>query len=291
MASRKQPSEPESRNLSAEDLLVGIQKLRRRIEELSRFDVSSIEVRFDTKCTALQDKINSTLADIFGRGTPEYRVYAIDSLDTLPLTMGGRSYHVSEIQTAYRKGINNAVTRLNSLIETLEEKIEYIPKEHDRPKGIFTDRDLPHNRHIFIVHGHDDLAKQTVARFLAELDLTPIILHEQPNMGRTIIEKLEAYTSVDFAVVLLTPDDIGYPANDETKKSSRARQNVILELGLFIGVLGRARVCALYKGGVEIPTDYHGVLFTPMDDAGAWRLALAREIKQAGVDVDMNKAL
>ncbi len=116
-------------------------------------------------------------------------------------------------------------------------------------------------------------------------------MHEQPNTGKTIIEKFEHYSNVSFAIVLLTPDDIGAAKDDQSNKKQRARQNVILELGYFLGKLGRDRVCALYKSDVEIPSDYKGVLFIPMDDKGAWKMLLAKEIKQAKIDVDLNKAI
>lgn len=144
------------------------------------------------------------------------------------------------------------------------------------------------SRNIFVVHGHDESVTQTVARFLERLDLQPIILHEQPNLGRTVIEKFEAHADVGFAVVLLTPDDLGMLASAE-KLNPRARQNVILELGYFIGRLGRARVCALYVEGVEIPSDIHGVLYVPYDSG--WRLKLANEVRAAGVTVDLNRAV
>jgi predicted nucleotide-binding protein len=106
-------------------------------------------------------------------------------------------------------------------------------------------------RRVFVVHGHDGEAKETVARFLEKLELEPIILHEQPNQGRTVIEKFETSSSdVAFAVVLLTPDDLGRAANGPPDLSARARQGVILELGYFLGRLGRTRVCALHRGGV-----------------------------------------
>ena len=145
------------------------------------------------------------------------------------------------------------------------------------------------SRNVFVVHGHDDAVTASVARFLEKLDLHPIILHEQPNMGRTVIEKFEAHADVSFAVVLLTADDVGGLASSG-KLNSRARQNVILELGYFIGRLGRARVCALYIEGVEIPSDIHGVLYVPFDTANGWRLRLANEIRAAGINVDMNRA-
>jgi predicted nucleotide-binding protein len=143
------------------------------------------------------------------------------------------------------------------------------------------------SRDIFLVHGRDDAVKESVARFLEKIDLHPVILHEQPNMGRTLIEKFEAHSSVCFAIVLLTPDDVGGLAS-ERKLSPRARQNVILELGYFIGKLGRALVCALYLEGVDLPSDIHGVLYVPYDAGGGWRLKLAAEIKAAGINVDLN---
>lgn len=291
MAKKTQPPKPPSKVLLADDLRAGIRKLDRRIEDLSTFDVAIIVERFDSKAQALVSKINITLADIFGRDTPEYRDHSIRSLDTLPFVVGGHKHPVNVVRDAYQKGIDDSITRLTSLRETLEEKLEDM--ENDIPGQIVTEsnRKPPGKGEIFIVHGHDELAKQNVARFISNLALKPIILHEQPSGGKTIIEKLEAHIYVDFAVVILTPDDEGYPAGDEAKKKGRARQNVILELGLFLGALGRNRVCALHKGDVEIPSDYQGVIFIPMDDAGAWTMLLAREIKKAGINVDMNKII
>ena len=144
---------------------------------------------------------------------------------------------------------------------------------------------------VFLVHGHDESAKESTARFLEKLSLEAIILHEQPNAGRTIIEKVECYAEVAFAVVLLTPDDIGGKQESEPAFKSRARQNVILELGFFLGRLGRKHVAALIKGDVEKPSDYDGVAYIPMDQAGAWKFELARELKAAGLNVDLNDVI
>jgi predicted nucleotide-binding protein len=144
---------------------------------------------------------------------------------------------------------------------------------------------------VFIVHGHDEEAKQSVARFIERLGINAVILHEKPNVGRTIIQKFEDYSNVGFAVILLTPDDIGFPKDKPQEKKPRARQNVVFELGFFVGKLGRERVCALYKGNVEIPSDFEGVLYIPMGSDGGWRLELAREFKAAGIEVDLNKVI
>jgi predicted nucleotide-binding protein len=147
-------------------------------------------------------------------------------------------------------------------------------------------------RDLFVVHGRNEACRETVARFLEKLKLHPIILHEQPNKGRTIIEKFVDYSDVSFAVVLLTADDRGGLSDTPFEKQEpRARQNVILELGFFLGRLGRDRVCALYEDGIEIPSDYDGVIFIPFDKAGAWRMLLAREIKEARLPIDLNDAI
>ncbi len=142
---------------------------------------------------------------------------------------------------------------------------------------------------IFIVHGHDGEARETVARFLESVGLVPIILHEQANKGRTIIEKVEANSDVSFAVVLLTPDDEGCAKGGVSEP--RARQNVLLELGYFIGRLGRDRVCALKRGMLEIPSDFAGVVWEPMDASNGWKQALGRELEAAGHTIDWNKVM
>jgi Predicted nucleotide-binding protein containing TIR-like domain len=149
-------------------------------------------------------------------------------------------------------------------------------------------RDL--SKKVFIVHGHDGEARETVARFLANIHLEPIILHEQANLGRTVIEKVEANSDVGFAVVLLTPDDLGR-AKNEAELEPRARQNVLLELGYFIAKLGRENVCALKRGEVLIPSDFAGVVWTEMDPAGAWKTSLGRELQAAGHQINWNKVM
>jgi predicted nucleotide-binding protein len=143
---------------------------------------------------------------------------------------------------------------------------------------------------MFVVRGQDEAAKEVVARFSEKLTLRAVILHEQPNVGHTIIEKCEAYSDVCFAVVLFTPDDVGGIRDEATELKPRARQNVIFELRYFIGKLGRRRVCALYKE-VETSSNYYGVLYVPMHNTGAWRQALAKEMKLVGLNVALNKAL
>lgn len=195
---------------------------------------------------------------------------------------------LSEMIQDFREDMDDSITRL----EAIRDRLDLIPEPasaHSALPSSVGARKVGHD--VFVVHGRDEAAKEAVARYIEKLGLKAIILHEQPNAGRTIIEKFEVYSSVNFAVVLLTPDDVGAPRDKSTEGKARARQNVIFELGYFIGKLGRQQVCALYKEDVELPSDIYGVLYVPMDAAGAWRLMLAREMKQAGLPVDLNKAV
>lgn len=185
----------------------------------------------------------------------------------------------------FRDDIDYYLRNLESIRERLE-IIDVSPRLQQQLHSPSQQR-TPTNK-VFLVHGHDDGMRETVARYLEKLGLYPIILSEQPNEGKTIIEKFESSAEdVGYAVVLLSPDDIGYPKDRPDDKKPRARQNVILELGFFVAKLGRGGVCALHKGDVEIPSDYHGVLYLKMDNY--WQISLAKEIKQVIKDIDLNK--
>lgn len=143
---------------------------------------------------------------------------------------------------------------------------------------------------VFIVHGHDNEAKISVARMIEQLGLKAIILHEQADGGNTIIQKLESYRNVAYAIVLYTECDIGRAREaDNSENKFRARQNVVFEHGLFWGLLGKERVCAVVKGNVETPGDISGLVYVPMDDAGAWKMHLCKNMKAAGINIDLNK--
>jgi predicted nucleotide-binding protein len=146
---------------------------------------------------------------------------------------------------------------------------------------------------IFVVHGRNEAPKLAVHGFLREItDANAVILHDQADQGRTIIEKFEDHSAdAVFAVVVLTGDDVGGLATESTERRPRARQNVVFELGFFFGELGRNRVAILFQEGVELPSDLAGLLYIPLDDRGAWKLALARELKAAGVHVDADKLI
>ncbi len=137
---------------------------------------------------------------------------------------------------------------------------------------------------VFIVHGHDELAKLEMIDFIESLGLEPIILHMQASSGRTIIEKIEHYSNVGFSIVLYTPCDIGSKAG-ALVGSYRARQNVVFEHGYLIGKLGRSRVTAVVKGTVETPNDISGVVYVSLDDQGDWKEEMKNEMRSVGYHV------
>lgn len=237
--------------------------------------------------------------------------HASELIEAIPSLRSALDYSEYPI---YNEGLDRAESLLDSMIREVKEygdddRIKRVPvtggAEHlptrvgpmpstlSSPLAPPATGDAEHDpKRVFIVHGRDMGAAHTVARFLERVAMQPIILHEQPNEGRTVIGKFEDHADVGFAVILLTPDDEGR-LREETDGSGalnpRARQNVLLELGFFLGKLGRERTCAIKKGEVEIPSDYEGVVLTVMDDAGAWKKELARELKRAGMDLDLNR--
>ena len=195
-----------------------------------------------------------------------------------------------EFKVAYNKNSEWLSTR-DSLIGKLEamavkEELNSTLLAEGHTKSVPV---APQANRVFVVHGRDDEAKLTVARFLEQLGLEAVILHEQANSGQTVIEKLETNSNVAFAGVLLTPDDVG-SLKDSNKLQPRARQNVIFELGYFIAKLSRPRVCALYKEGVEIPSDYP-VVYIPFDIHGARRQKLAQELVGAKFPIKLEALL
>ncbi len=178
-----------------------------------------------------------------------------------------------------------------NLIDTMIEEIQSFPPAIEVAQTSATVNVLStQNRKIFIVHGHDDEMVQATARFVKQIGFDPVILKEQPNQDRTIIEKFEDYADVPIAIVLFSPDDLG-KAKDEDSLKPRPRQNVVFELGFFIGKLGRNKVVVLHKvvENFEMFSDFQGVLFEPFKDG--WELKVAKEIKTAGFNIDLNQLL
>ena len=199
-----------------------------------------------------------------------------------PIVLSHGPRRHSQLQAAFLRGLNEACALLESIINEIDEYWEGDDQPESTPNMKAT-REVTANE-VFVVHGRDDGAKETVARFLSQLGLNLIVLHEQPNQGRTIMEKFEDYAQVGFAVALLTPDDECKSRDEDAKKRFRARQNVVFELG-------RSRTCALFKGDLDTPSDYDGVLYIKMDEDGGWKRQLARGLMSAGLYVDASLIL
>ena len=258
-----------------------LDRQRNRIPDLIQLSHDSPEFnkwKRDTKVS---------IANIFGENSDGIK----DFMDIRYITYSvfGDPDNDQILHSQHVKGLEKAGGILSSMIEEIN---TFWPGDNQTQpvSGIATTGRTSTND-VFIVHGRDEGTKEAVARFLTKLGLGPIILHEQPNQGRTVIEKFEQNAEVPFAVVLLTPDDVGSLWDDQPNLRLRARQNVIFELGYFTGSLGRERVCALTKGDLEEPSDYEGVVYIPLDDSGAWKMGLVKELKSAGLDVDANRAL
>lgn len=284
----RKPAGPTPANLSRRQLEVSIPKLQRRIDDLKAFSVESVVMRSDPRIEALEKKVDATLSDIFGPDSYEFTQYGHTQLDTMPIAWGGSGWSALEVQANVRENVQRAILKLQTLVDLFGERLSDSEDAGVDQQAIKAN---PIGNRVFVVHGHDDGMKETVARFLERLGLEGVILHEQPNNGRTIIEKFEANARVDFAVVLFSPDDVGYAKNSADKATPRARQNVVLELGFFMGALGRHKVCALVQPNIEKPSDYDGVLFVPFDSSGSWRLLLAKEMKASGMEVDLNRVI
>jgi len=279
------PMEPK-RFGTVQEVESAVEKLRRRVADVHRLRDSKVPAG-SQGVKNVESNISQTILEIFGENSPEFRDHQHDRIWKGSYSSADEEW---DRQEKFEAGIPESITMLEGLIGRLEEKKAELPTA--RALEAQTQTVIPPSRKVFLVHGQNEDTKQEVARFLEKLELAPIILHEQPSAGRALIEKIEDYSDVGYAVVLLTGDDRGGRKEDPVQRySPRARQNVIFELGFFIGKLGRARVCPLYEEGVELPSDYEGVVYVPLDAPGAWKLALAKEMNAARLHVDLNKAI
>jgi predicted nucleotide-binding protein len=282
-------------------------KQKRTTRSGPAFDKTAVDpkVAFN-KLAALTDKISQLKGQT--AISPEYGAWASDVRIALTKFYGedseeyvrfkgiwftpGVSYPGqpdSEIVEAFDRGLEEA--RLFLISRKEDWNAELAPSLKSAPK-------VPVNRkNVFLIHGHNHGIKETVARFLSKLGLTPIILHEQADQGRTIIEKFEQHANVSFAVAIFSGDDLGTSKAEISESTTieqsihpRPRQNVVFEFGYFVGTLGRKNVVAIVETGVETMSDNSGVLYIPFDPEDGWRLRLVKELKAAGLDVDANAA-
>lgn len=145
------------------------------------------------------------------------------------------------------------------------------------------------NKKIFIVHGRNENIRDKVSSFLGRLKLDYVILEQEFNGGRTIIEKfLKSSDDCEYAIILFSADDIGKLKNSNSEFKFRPRQNVILELGFFLNKLGRENITILHddENKIEKPSDFNGIVYEPFDKNGAWKSKLIKEFKHANIYID-----
>ena len=238
------------------------------------------------------DEYNGTLlaTSFLGPITSQYN-------DSIGFSWGGTLSLREERESVQRK-IATKVRRLDSIRQRLDlfegpaasdltqagEGSPVVARSSESTKPLRPDA-------VFVVHGHAEGPKEQIARWLERVGIEAVILHEQPNAGRTIMEKFsEEAGGVGYAIVVATGDDEGQ-LRGGSKLLPRPRQNVVLELGFFHGKLGRDRVAILLEPGVELPSDYGGVVYIELDEAGGWKLKLAQELKNARLKIDESKLL
>jgi len=148
---------------------------------------------------------------------------------------------------------------------------------------------------IFVVHGHDQESRDQLELALHRLGLQPFILMNSSGEGKTLIEALEGHIgrdyTTDFGIVLMTPDDVGYAKKDgEEKAEPRARQNVILETGMLLASLTRARMVLLVKGHLEMPSDLQGIIWYGFNEHIREVIPkLCTRLREVGIEIETAK--
>ena len=255
----------------------------RRIIEIKKYDETEMEL-FLADCRKW-DSYNSTLIrqSFEDNDSPHSYFNAYGRTGNLTNLFG------EDIIKEVKHIIKEKITYLESIIDQLP-LITQTPRVAVEKNSNIDKNVGIKSKDVFIVHGHDDGLKNEVARFVTDMGYDPIILHERPNQGKTIIEKIEAFSNVCYAIILYTPCDIGAP-NDGSDMQLRARQNVVFEHGYLIGKLGREKVCALIKGDVEKPGDIDGIIYVTYDNRGAWKKEIVKEFKDLGMKFNIDAIL
>lgn len=256
-----------------------------RLEKLKNLAESYVPIMYNSSVKTAQ--IHREICETYGEVADVFEEVIGKERVEVPVR-GGKSYFPNYFEAGFLSG--RTIHAHQGMMELLKVIGKVKTLHTNKQKAPISSVATGHR--VFLVHGHNEVILQSCARFIEKLELPLTILREEPNQGRTIIEKFLDYSDAAFAVVLLTADDRGGRI-DQTydEQLPRARQNAIFELGFFIGKIGRDRVCALYEDSVEVPSDYQGVVFIPIGKRMEWQLELAKEMKAAGLPVDLNKVL
>jgi predicted nucleotide-binding protein len=245
------------------------------------------------KLKEITEEIDTLIAQGVSSSDSEFQAWRTKAERILIKIYGDKSYEVKNFKnrpfslTAYLSGTDHSafVKKCAEDLTTTKTIFQEYLKEFLEDANVEKLSDTPEYSNVFIVHGHDGELKNEVALLLKKQNINGIILSEQANQGRTIIEKFEDNSDrCSAAIILMTADDEG-KSKKEIDTKPRARQNVIFEAGYFMGKLGRANVIIIVDAGVEIPSDLQGVVCT---DSGDWKLQVLGDLKQIGYTVDAN---
>jgi predicted nucleotide-binding protein len=273
-------------NITVAQLPGAITKLKRRLDSIFAVPAPVDPDEIGLRAQAICDRSNETYREIFGPDSLQAREARVITTGFYDLNADDWREELKAFEDARKR----TAGRLETTIALLEEKLSDIDQAASSASSDVPTVADPASGPVFLVHGHDSLAKNEVTLLLERAGLEVTILHEQPNGGRTVMEKFEGHAgAAAFAVVILTPDDVGGPVGGQMMP--RARQNVVGEMFWFAGKLGRKRVCVLRKGDVEIPSDFAGLVYTDIDDRGAWKQELLRELQNARYVLDWPRAL
>lgn len=252
------------------------------------------------KLEAIYNEIDTLIANNVMAESPEFESWHSKAERFLVNRFGRNSYEATDFSNTlfmpmvYAPGADDIRIKAccNGLKKTkdvfkdylTEIKEEMLEKDEESEKTAHTDLSYQNNK-VFVVHGHDEALKEKVARLLEKQGLEAIILSEQANKGKTIIEKFEENSDVGAAICLFTGDDIGKEKSEAVEKQ-RARQNVVCEAGYFMGKLGRERVIMLVDNGIELPSDLQGGVYT---ESESWKTEVLQELQSIGYEIDFNK--
>lgn len=242
----------------------------------------------------IYDEIDILIAGNVTASAPEFEAWKTKTERALIKLFGKDSYEYENFRkTSFSLSFCTPSTPRSSFIQacirglkTTKKIFETYLEEFEEESNPFDEGKIEKDySKVFVVHGHDGELRESVARLLERQNITPIILNEQVNQGKTIIEKFEKYSDVTCAICLFTTDDQG-KAKDETEYKKRARQNVVFEAGYFIGKLGRENVILIADESVEIPSDMSGMVYSNRSE---WRFSVLKELKAMGFSIDYNK--
>lgn len=246
-------------------------RIYNEIDKLLEMCVTSSDAEFKV----WYSKVSWFLINKFGQESYEYKDFNSLHFSLMICTSDTQKYEF----------IDACAKDLKTTKKIFEEYLNEMKEDKEVITGNNTDK--KNYNEVFIVHGHDSELKVSVARLLEKQGIKPIILHEQPNQGHTIIEKIESYSDVGAAIVLFTEDDLGH-SKEEITERTRARQNVVFEAGYFMAKLRRENIIIIAAPNIELPGDLSGIVYT---DRANWELEILKELKAIGFAIDVNRLI